>query len=223
VSAARLDALLSPDQEVLGEIAAEELRRLRHAVNTKRGAARTDAVPPKIDVERLDEEPNTPNRRNDMHNRNDANENLDASHEEAMRLDNSPDDQTDPIVRARAERDRNAASAWRVDADEEQVGPRRARRDAIRQRVGDPRVTKREIDEVIRARGGDPDLDGMSGDGLRQLIADARKRIAAADALGGVSKSPPNANMDGNDDDAIERARAARDADAANAWKAGTR
>jgi len=228
VSAVRLDTLLSPEQQVLGEIAAEELRRFRHAVKAEadvidRVAARTDADPVMVDAVRFDTAPtsyidedasNRKTRRNDsMGIRNDANEHLDSSHAATMNLDNSPDDRNDPVVRARAQRDKDAADMWRSDASPGE----NARRDDLRQRIGDPGLTREEIAEIVRMRGGDQDLSGMPAAGIREMLTAARKKFADVE-----EQLAPVENTDADDEDgAIERARAQRDADARDAWKAG--
>ncbi len=85
-------------------------------------------------------------------------------------------------------------------------------------RIGDPDVTKKELAAVVRERGGDEDLDGVSAEGLRDLLKRVRARFADAERL------PTVENIDSDDDDkAVERARAERDIAARDAWKAGKR
>lgn len=181
---------------------------------------------PKLNVEpcnSCDLAPRTKKENTTMSTRTDAND-LDNDLDAMVRLDRSPDDPNDPVVKARRDRDQRThlegrtAPVSRADADEEQQSARKARRDALRVRCGDPAITKREVDEVIRMRGGDQDLDGMSAPGLTQLIADARKRIADMDKLGAVGKDPANLDSLG-DDCAISRARRERDIASRDAWK----
>ena len=196
-------------------------RRLRarfdaiRAARAVRAAEHFDVIPPNASTTKAERNEPMSTTRADADDRN-------ASFEDGVRIDTTPDDPNDPIVAARAKRDARARDAWRGDASEgDATDARTLRRDALRIRLGDPAITKREIDEVVRARGGDPDLESMQTEGIRQLLADVRKRIAAAAALASAGAKP---NMDHGDDADIaevERARATRDAEARDAWKRG--
>jgi hypothetical protein len=185
---------------------------------------------PKLNIEPCD--PNEKKARTTMGHRHDANDDTidlnaldDVARVDALaRLASSEGPEDRALDALRAQREAVTRDAWRGDAAErprnseaidnantrgtQPKGRIKAIRDQIRVRFGDPSVKKTDVRDLVRAKGGSADFATMNGDGFRSLLADVRKRRAAAEAL------LPATNTDTGDDPdrALAAARAARDA-----------